>query len=355
VKEAKGRNRIMGASIDYTKPFTFGPNQVGFDYFYGITASLDMPPYVFLENDHTEVVPTEIMFSSSDVATDHGRRGYGDPNFVLEEVLPILTQKAVNFIEQQDKKTPFFLYFPMNSPHTPIVPTAQFRGKSGAGIYGDFVLETDWSIGELVAALKRKGLYKNTIIVVTSDNGTSPHSFPIDRELKYHHNTSNNFKGRKSHSYEGGHRVPFIVTWPAAIKAGTTSDEVVCSTDFFATLAELMHHKLKKTEGVDSYSILPVLLGKKLNDPLREATVHHSLSGMFSIRKGKWKYIDGKGHGGFGGRLIKEEFSTEPQQLYNMETDPYETKNIYKQHPEIVAELKALLEKYKAQGYSRSM
>ncbi len=353
VKESKGKNRIMGNSVDYTKPYTFGPNEVGFDYFYGITASLDMPPYVFLENHSVVKEPTKIMFSSSDVATDHGRTGYGDPDFVLEDVLPQLTEKAVAYIDKQNKNIPFFLYFPLNAPHTPIVPTKEFLGKSGAGIYGDFVLEVDWVVGQVVKTLKAKGLYDNTIIVLTSDNGTSPHSFPIDRELKFDHNTSNNYKGRKSHTYEGGHRVPFIVSWPEKIKAGTTSDEIICSTDLYATVASILGHDLQNKEGVDSYSMLPILSGEITNRPLREATVHHSLGGVFSIRKGNWKYIDGKGHGGFGKSLIKEEFSKEPVQLYDIKNDTYETVNVYKENPKIVTELKALLEKYKEQGYSR--
>ena len=355
VKETKGRNRIMGNSVDYTKPYTFGPNEVGFDYFYGITASLDMPPYVFLENHSVVKVPTDTMFSSSDVATDHGRWGYGDPDFVLEDVLPTLTKKAVEYIGKQTEEKPFFLYFPINAPHTPIVPTIEFRGKSGAGIYGDFVMEVDWSVQQIIKVLKNKGLYNNTIIILTSDNGTSPHSFPIQEELKYNHNTSNNFKGRKSHIYEGGHRVPYIVTWPGKIKSGTKSDEIICSTDLYATFADILNHEMKSNEGVDSYSILPVLMGENFKEPLREATIHHSLGGIFSIRKGKWKYIDGKGHGGFGGKLIKEEFSKEPVQLYNIETDPYETTNVYKEHTEVVKELKTLLEKYKTMGYSRQI
>ncbi len=355
VKESKGRNRIMGNSVDYTKPYTFGPNEVGFDYFFGITASLDMPPYVYLENHSVVKLPTDTMFSSSDIATDHGRWGYGDPDFVLEDVLPEFAKRAVNFIEEQNSETPFFLYFPLAAPHTPIVPTKEFLGKSGAGIYGDFVMEVDWVVAEVVKALKEKGLYENTLIVLTSDNGTSPHSFPVSRELEFGHNTSNNYKGRKSHTYEGGHRVPFIVSWPNKIKAGSKSDEIICSTDLFATVADILNHDLQSNEGVDSYSILPVLLKEKIEEPLREATVHHSLGGMFSIRKGKWKYIDGKGHGGFGGGLIKEEFSKDSIQLYNMETDYYETTNVFKDNPEVVTELKILLEKYKEQGYSRSM
>lgn len=353
-KKGEKRRKIGGSNIDFTKPITLGPTDLGFDYFYGIAASLDIPPYVYVENNRVTEAVKDTMFSPWNIDPEKGGRwGYASANFNLEEVLPTFTEKAIAFIDKQSDDKPFFLYFPLNAPHTPIVPTKQFLGKSGAGLYGDFVMEVDWVVERIVKVLKEKGLYDNTIIVLTSDNGCSPHGFPIELEKKYNHNTSNNYKGRKSHSYEGGHRVPCIVSWPGKIKQGTKSDEIICSTDLYATLADILNHKMKSNEGVDSYSILPVLMGEDLQKPLREATIHHSLNGMFSIRKGKWKYIDGKGHGGF--HEIKEEFSKEPVQLYNMETDPYETTNVYKEHPEVVKELKTLLETYKKQGYSRPM
>ena len=194
-------------------------------------------------------------------------------------------------------------------------------------------------------------MYENTLIILTSDNGSSPHGFPIEQEIEYDHNTSNGYKGRKSHSYDGGHRVAFIASWPKRIKAGTTSDEVICTTDLYATVADLLDHKMTFGEAQDSYSFLPVIKGEDYESPIREATVHHSLNGDFSIRKGDWKYIDAKGHGGFA--QIKEEVPQDSVQLYNVATDPAETTNVYLDHPEIVKELKSLLEKYKTQGYSR--
>ncbi len=330
--------------IDFSKPITFGPNDLGFDYFYGITGSLDMPPYLYIENNKAQGIPTEIT-------DEGGRTGLTVPGFKAKNVMPDLTQKAIDFIRKQGTDQPFFLYFPFTAPHTPIVPNDVFLGKSRAGSYGDFVVECDATVHRIVAALKETGAFGNTLIILTSDNGSSPHGFPIQQEMEYDHITSNGYKGRKSHSYDGGHRVAFVASWPGHIKAGSVSDEVICSTDLFATVADLTGHKLAPGEAPDSYSFLPVLLGEQYTKPLREATVHHSLNGDFSIRKGKWKYIDAQGHGGFA--QIKEPVPPDSIQLYNLDTDFAETTNVYQQYPEVVAELKALLEKYKTQGYSR--
>ena len=333
------------AKIDYTKPTLTGPNSVGFDYFFGIPASLDMPPYVYVENQMALGIPTEI--------TDEGSRtGLTVPGFKAKDVMPDITQKAVEFIQMQEAGKPFFLYFPWAAPHTPVVPNDEFIGKSRAGEYGDFMVECDATVRRVVEALKENGFYENTIIILASDNGSSPHGFPIEQEIEFGHNTSNSYKGRKSHSYEGGHRISFIVTWPGKAKAGSVSDEVICTTDLYATLADLLGHKLSDNEANDSYSFLPVLLNKMVEKPLREATIHHSLNGHFSIRKGNWKYIDAKGHGGFA--QIKEEVPQDSVQLYNMENDPAETTNVFGENPEVVQELKTLLEKYKEQGYSRA-
>lgn len=332
--------------IDFTKPILSGPNEVGFDYFFGIPASLDMPPYLFVENHNPQGIP--------DIITNEGgREGLTVQGFKAGNVMPELTKRAVAYIKEQSSEQPFFLYFPWTAPHTPIVPNPEFQGKSSAGKYGDFVTECDETVKKIVTALKEKGLLDNTLIILTSDNGSSPHGFPIEQELKYNHNTSNNYKGRKSHSYEGGHRVPFIVSWPGKVQKGTVSGEVICSTDLFATLSEILGHKLIPSEAPDSYSFLPVILQKSYSKPLREATIHHSSKGDFSIRKGDWKYIDARGAGGF--TLIKEPVPKDSVQLYNMASDPYETKNVFREYPQKVKELKNLLEKYKNQGYSRKL
>jgi len=330
--------------IDFSKPIRSGPNSVGFDYFFGITGSLDMPPYLYIENQYAQGIPTEIT-------REGGREGLTVPGFRAKNVLPDLTTQAVEYIRQQTPGRLFFLYFPLSAPHTPIVPNDEYLGKSKAGKYGDFVVECDNTVQQIVTVLKEKGLYENTLLIVTSDNGSSPHGFPIQQEIEYDHLTSNGYKGRKSHSYDGGHRVAFIAEWPKRIQAGTSSDEVICSTDLYATVADLLGHEMTTGEAEDSYSFLPVLKGEKYQKPIREATIHHSLNGDFSIRKGDWKYIDAKGHGGFA--EIKEFVPEDSIQLYNLKEDFAETKNVYLEHPEVVKELKALLEKYKEQGYSR--
>jgi arylsulfatase A-like enzyme len=330
--------------IDFSKPILFGPNDVGFDYFFGIPASLDMPPYLYVENQYAQGIPTEIT-------SEGGRTGITVPGFKAKNVMPDLTQKAVGFIKRQKPGQPFFLYFPWSAPHTPVVPNDQFLGKSKAGDYGDFVTECDATVQRIVQALKDKGMYENTLIILTSDNGSSPHGFPIEQEIKFGHNTANGYKGRKSHSYDGGHRVAFIASWPKRIKAGSSSGEVICSTDLYATVAGLLGHTMTTGEAHDSYSFLPVLKGEEYQKPIREATIHHSMNGDFSIRKGEWKYIDAKGHGGFA--QIKEEVPQDSVQLYNVAADPSETTTVYQEHPDVVAELKTLLEKYKEQGYSR--
>lgn len=330
--------------IDYSKPILFGPNNVGFDYYFGIPGSLDMPPYLYFENQFSQGIPTEITNTG-------GRTGLTVPGFEAKNVMPDLTQKVVEYIKSQRNGSPFFLYFPWSAPHTPVVPNDEFLGKSKAGSYGDFVVECDKTVEKVVQALKDKGMYENTLIILTSDNGSSPHGFPIAQEIEYNHNTSNGYKGRKSHSYDGGHRVAFLASWPKRIKAGTTSDEVICTTDLYATIADLLDHEMTFGEAQDSYSFLPVIKDEDYKSPIREATIHHSLNGDFSIRKSDWKYIDAKGHGGFA--QIKEEVPEDSIQLYNVASDPAETTNVYMDHPEVVKELKALLEKYKTQGYSR--
>ena len=330
--------------IDYSKPILSGPNSVGFDYFFGIPASLDMPPYLYIENQISQGIPTEIT-------NEGGRTGITVPGFKAKNVMPDLTQKAVEFIRRQKPGKPFFLYFPWTAPHTPVVPNDEFIGKSKAGTYGDFVVECDATVQQIVNVLKEKGLYENTIIILASDNGSSPHGFPIEKEIESDHLTSNGFKGRKSHSYEGGHRVPFIVSWPKRIKAGSNSDETICLTDLYATISDLIGHIMNEGEAHDSFSFLPVLNDQDYQKPIRKATIHHSINGMFSIRKGDWKYIDGQGHGGFA--QIKESVSSDTVQLYNLATDPGETTNVYLQNIEIASQMKTLLEKYKEQGFSR--
>ncbi len=343
---------------DFSKPLRPGPNEVGFDYWFGIPASLDMNPYCFIENG----LPLEPLTGSvkGEKMPRFYRGGAASPSFKVEDVMPMITKKACGFIDKHMAdmpEKPFFLYFPLTAPHTPWVPLERNNQKSKAGVYGDFVTLVDWTIGEVMKSVEQHGIKDNTILIITSDNGShiaciGNHNNGVsDGSQRYFgHDANYIYRGQKADAWDGGHRVPFIVRWPEKVAAGSSADETVCLVDLTATCAEIVGHKLADNAAEDSYSILPVLEGKKPAGPIREATVHHSISGKFAIRKGKWKYLDCVGSGGWSGKG-----DGLPGQLYDMETDPKEKTNLYEspEHQEIIAELKALLEKYKTQGHSR--
>lgn len=334
--------------IDYTKPIQDGPNAVGFDYFHGISASLDMPPYAYIENDRITEQPT--------VEKEWIRKGPAAPGFEAIDVLPALTGKAVDYIKGRaaDAKQgkPFFLYLPLNSPHTPILPTKEWKGKSGISDYADFVMQTDFTVGAVLDALDKAGLSDNTLVILTSDNGCSPAAgFP--ELLAKGHNPSAQFRGTKADIFDGGHRVPFLARWPARVKPGSTSDQTICLVDLFATCAGILEKKLPDTMAEDSVSILPALDGKA-TEPIHEAVVHHSINGSFAIRQGKWKLELCPGSGGWSAPKpgSPETEKLPPIQLYDLSTDIGETRNVQAEHPEIVAKMTKLLEKYIADGRS---
>jgi len=340
-------------SVDYSKPITGGPLQVGFDYFFGITASLDIPPYVYIENDRVTALPDHISESSTKMGW--WRAGATGSDFKHEEVLPRITEKAVSFIEQQasgKKQTPFFLYFALTAPHTPILPTGQFKGCSGTNAYGDFVLQVDWTVGEIMGTLEKNKLSDQTIVIFTSDNGCSPEA-DFEALAQFGHDPSAGFRGAKADIFEGGHRIPFIVRWPGMVKQGTSSSQVICLTDLMATVAAILGDTLSSGAGVDSYNLLPVLLQQKV-EPIREATVHHSVNGSFAIRKGEWKLNLCPGSGGWSEPLpgSPEADSLPPYQLYDLISDPGETNNHYLEKPQISDDLIQLLERYKSEGRS---
>jgi arylsulfatase A-like enzyme len=345
-----------GKKADYSKPLTPGVNDVGFDYFFGIPSSLDIPPYLYVRNN-LPVRPLSAKVAGSKHRRQKGggfwRAGRVSDDFKHEEVLQRLADEAVAFIKRSAEapsSKPFFLYFPLTAPHTPWLPPADFRGKSKAGYYGDFVAQVDDVVGQVAAALKESGQAGNTLLIMTSDNGSH---WPVGDVKKYQHDANGNTRGQKADIWEGGHRVPFLASWPGKIRPGTSSDETICLTDFMATAAAIVDKKIPANAGEDSYNILPALLGKTLEKPIREATVHHSLSGMFSLRQGSWKLIIGRGSGGFTNpRRIKPKPGEPAGQLYNLADDPREAKNLYLEKPEVVARLKALLNKYKKDGRS---
>lgn len=351
----------LGMNFDhqnFTLPISDGPLQHGFDYFFGITASLDMPPYVFIENDRFTEVPNVTKkfpsFVYGKVAKNGpARLGPAAPDFEAVDVLPKLTSKAEDYIGMRgaDKK-PFFLYLALTSPHTPLVPTKEWQGKSGLGAYGDFVMETDWALGQVLKAIDQAGLRDNTLVIFTSDNGCAPYIGVHELEALGHY-PSAEFRGYKSDIWDGGHRVPFFVRWPGKIKANSQSDQIVCLSDLMGTCADILGTKLPVNAGEDSFSILPALLGTD-KAPLNEAIVNHSINGRFAIRQGNWKLELCPGSGGWedpkDAIALKEGLPA--IQLYNMHDDIGEKINVDGQNAKIVTRLTTLLEKYVADGRS---
>ncbi len=338
--------------VDFNQSIKNGPNSNGFDYFYGITASLDIPPYFYIENER--ITATAIDTIAAMQGKMFWRKGPIGNDFKHIEVLPKLTEKAVSFITEQSKTDkPFFLYFPLPAPHTPILPTEEFQGKSGTNEYGDFVLMVDDVVGQIKKALMENGVAENTIIIFTSDNGCSPMADFEELEA-FRHDPSFHFRGHKADIYEGGHHVPFIVSWPKQIKEGTVCDEIICTTDLLATAAAIVGDTLPDNAGEDSFNILPALLGKHLEKPIREATIHHSVNGSFSIRQGKWKLEFCPGSGGWSYPRPKEakELGLYPIQLYDLEEDIAEENNVAKDNPQIVSELTVLMQEYIKNGRS---
>lgn len=341
-----------GEKTDYDQPLRPGPADHGFDYYFGIPASLDMAPYLYFENDHAVQKPTSKTDGKNAPRGVFWRPGPAAPDFQFEEVLPTLAGKAVSLIRDRAAKRsqPFFLYLALTAPHTPWLPKAQYQGKSKAGIYGDFVAQVDDTLGQVLKAVDDAKLSENTLVIFTSDNGADWK--PEDKE-KFAHRANANWRGEKADIWDAGHRIPFIARWPGKIKPGTTSDELGCLTDLMGTLAPIVNYALPKDAGEDSYNLLPALLGQK-GKPIREAIVHHSNQGMFSIRQGEWKLELGLGSGGFSKPQTVEPVPGGPKgQLYNLAKDPTEADNLYLKYPEIVARLTALLDKYKQQGFSR--
>lgn len=347
-----------GWNVDFSRPIANGPNSVGFDYYFGISASLDMVPYTFIENDRVTALPTTDKQFPMMLGRGAGntRRGPAAADFEARDVLPTLTQKAVEYIGSRadDAKAgrPFFLYLPLNAPHTPIVPTKAWQGKSGLNPYADYVMQTDATLGEVLEALDDHALADNTLVFFTSDNGCSP-TARFDELLPQGHNPSYVFRGHKADIFDGGHRVPFLARWPAKIGAGTQSDQLICLNDLMATCAEIVEADLPDDAGEDSVSIVPALLGKE-NGPLREALVHHSINGSFAIRRGKWKLELCPDSGGWSQPAPGQDKAGKlpPVQLYDVAADIGETRNLAEQHPEVVDRLTRLLERYVSQGRS---
>jgi arylsulfatase A-like enzyme len=339
--------------IDYSKPITNSPNDIGFDYAYGHVASLDIPPYVYVENRMPTAIPEKVTESK---LPDGGwwRKGDTAPDFVHEDVTPNFFRRAIKYVQEHaNEEKPFFLYLPLPSPHTPILPTEEWKGKSGINAYGDFVMMVDDYVEQLNEAVKKAGIEDNTMIIFTTDNGCSP-AANIKALEEANHFPGGPFRGHKADIYEAGHRVPFIVKWPKVVAPKSKSEEIICTTDLLATVADIVNQKLADNQGEDSYSFLPVLKQETMDQPLREATIHHSINGSFAIRQGDWKLAMCPGSGGWSyprpGRDKMDDMP--PVQLFNLKNDPGEKVNLSEQNPEKVAELQKLLTKIINDGRS---
>ena len=321
--------------IDFSKKINNSPNDLGFDYSYGHCGSLDMPPYVYVEN---EKITAEVQNITERKGEYHWwRKGPTADDFDHERVTPHLFDKAEAYItEKNEKEKPFFLYLALPSPHTPILPTGEWKGKSGLNPYGDFVMQIDHHMGRINKLLDQLGISENTIVIFTSDNGCSPEA-KFDILKQKGHEPSGVFRGHKADIFEGGHRVPFIAKWPMKIQPGSVSHQTICTTDLLATCSDILGKTLKDNQGEDSFSLVPLFSNETKNLHKRSYTIHHSINGSFAIRKGDFKFIFCPGSGGWSfPRSSKKETQGLPKfQLYNLKEDPGEKINLYGKHPKI--------------------
>lgn len=332
--------------VDYSGEIRRSPVSNGFDYYFGISASLDMPPYIYIENDRFTALPDHVTKSTG---KRFWREGPTAPGFCHERVLDELTDRVCEKITEY-REEPFFIYFPMPAPHTPILPSEQFRGKSGTNEYGDFVLHCDDAVGRIVKRLEDEGLYEDTILIYTSDNGCSPMA-DYPELLAKGHNPSYIFRGTKADIYEGGHRIPLLVQWKNGIQGGRFCPQLVCLSDFMATAAELLGVRLPDNMGEDSVSNLPIWKGGE--EEVRADVVHQSIDGSLSIRRGSFKLELCPGSGGWSDPVPGQEDDSLPRfQLYDLSKDIGETVNVIEQHPALARELRDTLKRYVENGRS---
>lgn len=340
-------------NVDFRGKIKNGPTTRGFDYYFGVSASLDMPPYVFIENDRFESQPSSQYPGSK--FPKFVRPGPKAENLQFDHVLSRLAQQASKYIHTRAKtKQPFFLYLPLTGPHKPVVPHPEFQGRTDLGPYADFVVNVDATVGEVLKAVDQAGIRSNTLVIFTSDNGsfmfrtddpsaTDHVSDPTKQLYRSDHHLANGpLRGTKADIYEGGHRVPYIARWPGHVQPGTTCQEPICHTDLFATLAEVVGASIPPNQAEDSESIVPLLLGDS-TFRRKQPVIHHSAGGMFAIRKGPWKLIAGNGSGGRA--KPKGKPFERPYQLYNLATDVGEKHDVAKEHPDIVQSLSEELER----------
>jgi len=336
-------------NVDFSKPITFGPNEAGFDYWYGTAASWDFPPYGFIENNlltnhetirkvsdnYAKSTITPEIQSRIDTAKGNAkdikkilndypkaawRTGVVTEGITKESALSAIADKAVDYIENYKNEQPLFLYVPLTAPHTPVSPGEKFIGKSNCGLYGDFVQEMDYYIGKIADVLKSKGMWENTLFVFTADNGASLKAIPPAIQKKYNHSPSYIYSGFKAKVEEGGHRVPFIVSWPNVVKKGTSSDALISLNDLYATMAQMFEEDINTESAPDSYSMLWALLGKDKSElAQRNFEFHHTFPGRFGFRYENWKLDLHKGKMFDLSKDIKEKNNVRArnEELYN--------------------------------------
>lgn len=341
---------VEGIDIDYSKPIKYGPNQYGFDYFFGTAASLDQAPYVYIENDRVTMEPTKVagvpgLNRQGAMQQQEFELGVIADNYDHKECPEIMQEKVLKLIDKySESDEPFFIYYPTHLVHGPILPHKKDQGKSDLGIYGDFVLQADRHIGEIVEKLKDKEIFEDTVIIFTSDNGVSKVS-DIPYLLSKGHNSSSGFRGQKASIWEGGHIAPTIVSYPRLINPGSVSDQLVCHTDFFSTFADLFGYETPNDAAEDSISNLSIWKGS--NEEVREAIVHSSGNGGLSIRTNEWKlnFVEN------GGGSWNDKGSFGLAELFRIDVDN-EHFNIIKENSEVVDKLTSILEKYIRDGRS---
>lgn len=345
-----GKWHLGFAENGYDKPLPGGPVDVGFDSFFGIRASTDIPPYFYIRGNRAVQQPTKTIAANnsrewSRIQGAFWRAGGIAPDLKLADVLPRFTNEAIKVIDDHEPSAgkPLFLYLAYPAPHTPWLPSPKFKGRSGAGMYGEFCNMVDAEIGRVLQALEHRKLSQSTLVIFTSDNGPVWYETDIQR---FGHDSAGGLRGMKADAWEGGHRMPFLVRWPGVVKPGTVTSHLVCFTDLLTTFAELTRTKLTEKHNLDSESFLSILKDPAGKHPPRSPIVMKAGSGAMMIRDGEWKLINQLGSGGFSSPKRVKPGPGDPRgQLYNLSADPAEQSNLWQKHPELVRKLTARMEK----------
>lgn len=352
--------------IDFSRAIPDAPVHSGFDEFFG-TACCPTTDwlYAFIEGDRIPAPPEGRVDRSKypqNPYTRDFRDGIIAPGFEIDEIDVIFLDRSVEFLEKHAEERPdqpFFLFHSTQAVHLPSIPAPAWQGSTDAGPHGDFIAQMDDIVGTLVDKLEELGLSENTLVIVTSDNGPEVAAV-VNMRRDHQHDGARPWRGVKRDQWEGGHRVPLMMTWPGRIKPGSVSDQTVSLTDLMATFAAITGFDLPNDAAEDSFDLLPVLLNGDQEEPVRPYTLQQTWAPKYSIRVGQWKYIDHQGSGGndyhrwegLDAYILPDTAPDAPGQLYDLGADPGETTNLYFEHHERVRKMKALLEQSIAAGRS---